>query len=389
MYEFVYSKKIRCSLRKLVKLAFVHDYLLTYGGAERVLQALHEMYPTAPIYTLFCDERIRGDYFPGADIRTSYLDRIPFRKSFRRWLLPLLPNAVESFDLRDYDVVLSSTSAFAKGVITRAHARHICYCHTPPRFLWEDESSYRRAHVARILRPFLIPLTHLLRLWDQHAAQRVDTFSANSRYTKERIHRYYRRDAEVVYPPVDVAEHPTVQHTRDRFRLPEEFFLSVGRLVWWKYPDLAIETFNRLGLPLIVVGEGPLRKKLQNRSRRNIRFLGWQPDEIVRELMHAASALIHPQIEDFGMAAVEAMAEGAPVVAFRRGGVLETIQEGVSGEFFDDQDPVSLADAVRRLRERRRGEGEYARNVIRASVQRFSREQFRQTIRREIENITP
>lgn len=367
-----------------MKLAFAHDYLLRFGGAERVLKELHVMYPEVPIFTLFCDPKVRAAHFPDADILTAWVDRVPFPRRLHRLSLPLLPLAVESLDFHEYDVVLSSSSAFIKGIVTRSHAKHICYCHTPPRFLWEDREAYSRHHIPFLMRPLRSPMLHVLRLWDQHAAQRVDQFLANSAYTAGRIQRYYQSPARVVFPPVDTSVHPCSDETRKRFSLPDEFFLFVGRLVWWKHPQLAVETFNRLGPPLLVVGSGPLVKKLRGAARKNIHILGWQSDQTVRELMHAATALIHPHIEDFGMTAVEAMAEGTPVVAFRRGGVVETVVESVSGEFFDDPDPIALADAVRRLREGG-ASGKYDRERIRTSAQRYARERFHEAIRQEIE----
>lgn len=363
-----------------MNIALVHDSLLRFGGAERVLQELHALYPEAPIFTVMADRVLVREHFGSADVRTSFLDRVPGLKRFHRLSLPLLPFAVESFDLRDYDVVLSSASGFTKGLITRAHTQHICYCHTPPRFLWEDRDASLAAHAPRSLRPFAAMALHGLRLWDQHAAQRVDYFLANSVYTKARIRRYYHKDALVVPPPVDLTTHPTQQKTRQRFSLPDEFFLYVGHLAWWKRVELAVETFNRLGLQLVVVGSGPLERRLLRRARGNIRFLGWQDDATVRELMAAARALVHPQTEDFGITAVEAMAEGTPVVAFRHGGAVETVQEGISGEFFEDADPIAFADAVRRLRERA-----YDPVRIRASVAQYAPEHFREAIQRAVE----
>ena len=338
------------------------------------------MYPQAPIYVLFADPKLLAEHFPDAEVKVSFLNRFPFLRSSHRWSLPFLPFAVEAFDFRDYDVVISSASGFAKGVITRSRAVHVCYCHTPPRFLWEDRENYRRAHIPRPLSIFASPVLHVLRLWDQHAAQRVDYFLANSAYTAKRIARYYRRSAQVVVPPVDTTVHPLRLETRRRFGLPEEYFLLASRLVWWKRPDLAVLAFNHIDLPLVVMGSGPMEKKLKKTAHKNVRFLGWQSDALVREIMQGARALIHPQVEDFGMTIVEAMASGTPIVAYRDGGALETVEDGVSGVFFDDPDPIALADAVRRLREEK-----FDSERIRASAQRYTLEQFRESIGKVVE----
>jgi glycosyltransferase involved in cell wall biosynthesis len=366
-----------------MKLAFVHDFLIRFGGAERVLAELHAMYPDAPIYTIVADERLVAERFPNADIRTSFLGRVPGLSRRHRFALPAIPVAVESFDFREYDIVFSSSSGLSKGIVTRAKTLHISYCHTPPRYLWEDRERYLREEVPRFLAPLLLPMLHVVRLWDQHAAQRVDRFLANSRYTADRIARYYRRDAKVVPPPVDVSEHPCDIETRQRFALPEEFFLSVGRLVSWKRPELSVETFNRLDLPLIIVGSGPLERKLRRLARRNIRFLGFQPDTVVRKLMHAARALIQPQVEDFGIASVEAMAEGTPVIAFRKGGAVEIVEEGVTGEFFDDDEPIAFGDAVRRFREND-AKGRYDRKAIQVFARRYDASRFREAMSHEL-----
>lgn len=365
-----------------MRLAFTHDFLLRFGGAERVLKEMHELYPSAPIFTLAADKGVIREWFPKADIRVSALGKLPAIAHWHRVLLPLIPFAVESFDLREYDVVVSSASGLIKGVVTRSHARHFCYCHTPPRYLWEDRDAYLRHAAPPVLRQALVPMLHFLRLWDQQAAQRVDQFLANSRYTQERISRYYRKLSVVLFPPVELSTHELRNEIKKQFSLPDEYFLFVGHLAWWKRPELLVETFNRLGLPFFLIGRGPLERRLARLARKNVHLLGPQSDAVVRQLMSGARAMIHPQTEDFGISAVEAMAEGTPIVAFRAGGARETVLENVSGVFFDDPDPVALADAVRRLRER-----SWDKKVIQKSVSRFSQEIFREGMRREIEKV--
>lgn len=361
-----------------MKLALAHDHLLRFGGAERVLKELSGMFPSAPLYTLYADRRVVQEHFPGADIK----ELAPALRFIHRPLLPLHPVLVELFDLREYDVVLSSSSMFMKGIITRAHTRHVAYCHTPPRFLWEDAGAYAAHNVPRWLRVFSSPVVHGLRLWDQNAAARVDTFLANSQYTQARIERYYRQEAAVIYPPVDTRAFPLAEATRKRFTLPQDYFLYVGRLAWWKMPELVVETFSRLGFPLVVAGEGPMRSKLQKHASLNVQFLGFQEDAVVRQLMHGAQALVHPQVEDFGIAMAETLAQGTPIIAFRRGGAEEIIREGKDGLFFDDQHPIALADAVRRFTEQK---DKFNRKTMQEKAQRFSADRFRKDIRGIVE----
>src|SRR3989344_5201764 len=338
----------------MTRIALVHEPLIRYGGAEQVLRVLHRLYPDAPIFTPYADRGVVDRFFTGATIRESFLAGIPMVRN-PRLVMPFLPLAFESFDLRDFDVVLSSSSAFSKGVVTRSYAKHISYVHTPPRFLWEDRQYYLDAlRFPKIAHVVLVPMLHWLRTWDQHAAQRVDRFVANSHYTATRVKRYYQKESEVLYPPVDTTYHgydDTIM--RRLFSGGEPFYLVVARLTLHKRLDLAIETFSKFfsRTPLLVVGTGPHDQFLKQKAGYNVRFLGWQDEETIRAFMHAAEAFVMPNVEDFGIAAVEAMAEGTPVLAYRGGGARETVVEGVTGEFFDDPHPVSIADGIRRIRE--------------------------------------
>ena len=298
-----------------MRLAFVTEPLTRFGGAEKVLRVLHEMYPDAPIYAPYYDPVVVARFFPKAEVRTSFLQRLPWRMLGARMLLPLLAVAVESFDLRDFDLVVSSSSAFAKGAVTRSHARHVAYVHTPPRFLWEDRHLYLEAlRMPLIIKWGIAPLLHWLRTWDQHTAYRVDGFFANSSYTAQRVKKYWGKDAQVLYPPVD-----TQSYAGDANSFPQKpYALAISRFTPHKRLGLALEAFHRLpALSLVIVGEGPQEGLLKNQAPPNAVFLPWQETENLRTLMAHAEFFVMPQVEDFGITAIESMAEGTPVLASR------------------------------------------------------------------------
>ncbi len=322
-----------------MKIALVHDYLSQDGGAERVLKALHEIWPEAPIFVLFHDEK-KLPFSDKAEIQETFLSKMPFIKSSFPWYLPLMPLATEKHDLRSYDLVLSTSSIFAKGIITNPDTLHISYCHTPPRFLWAEGGDYlsdlKRSRLVKMLLPGFI---HRLRIWDQLSTQRVDEFIANSMTVSRRILKYYRRPSEIIYPPVDTHLYTPAQEI-------DNYFVTGGRLVPYKRTDLVIKTFNRLNTPLKIFGIGPELQHLQKIAKPHIEFLGKISEETKRELLSHAQAFIHPQMEDFGITPVEAMSAGRPVIAFGRGGATETIVPGLTGVFFKEQTWESLLDAV-------------------------------------------
>lgn len=381
---------------KNLKVALVHDYLIRFGGAERVLRALHEMFPGAPIYTLLYDEKKMKQFFPDADIRTSFLQKSPgFIRRKHRFFLPMFPAAAEAFDLSEFDLVISSSNSFVKGIITKPKTIHICYCQSPTRFLWDWHYKYPGDPLKdpgleiprKIFKvaPIKI-LLHFLRLWDRQATDRVDYFLAISKTVQGRIWKYYKRESVVIYPPANLANFckSSLNFTNRQIsqvheisgkllKVSEPYFLIVSQLVSHKRINLAIEAFNKLGLPLLVIGEGRERKGLEKIAAKNIKFLGWLPDEAIKEYYQNCTAFIFPGEEDFGIAPIEAMSYGKPVVAYRKGGVTESVIEGMTGEFFDDPHPAVLADGVRRLME---NVNSYSSILIRKRAEKFSRERF-------------
>ena len=331
--------------RRGPRLAIVHDWMTTPGGAERVVHALHRMWPTAPIYTAsYVPERFPE--FADADVRPLWLDRIGLAK--RKHQLFSIPRAwaFRRLDLSPFDVVISSSSAEAKYVRTGSRTLHVSYCHTPIRYYWRDYEWYRQhppfGPLNPLVRAVLPLLIGRLRKQDFEAAQQVDAFIANSRNVRHRIAEHYRRDAMVIHPPIDTA----------RFRVADrvdDYYLVVGRQVAYKRLDVAVDAFNELGLPLLVAGAGEESAAQQARSRPNIRFLGRVPEDELPDLYARARALVFPPEEDFGMVPIEAMASGRPVIAYGKGGALETVVEGVTGLFFPEQTPAALVDAVRRF----------------------------------------
>jgi glycosyltransferase involved in cell wall biosynthesis len=320
-----------------MKLALVHDYLTEMGGAERVALALTRMFPDAPLYTSVYDRRACPD-FEGCDVRTTYMQRLAGRKAVTKAFFPLFPGAFRRIDLGGFDVVLSSSSGFAHHVRPPDGALHICYCHNPPRFLWQPEDYFRtRPAMRKVLEPALARLRRL----DLEAARRVDVYIANSATVASRIRATYGREAEVIHPPVDVARYELTSERSGRF-------LVVSRLLPYKRIDLAVETATRAGLPLDVIGDGPERGRLRRIAGRSVRLLGRRDDEFVRHVLARCTALVLPGAEDFGLTPIEAQASGRPPVAFAAGGALETVRDGQSGFLFGEATVDSVVAAMTR-----------------------------------------
>lgn len=372
-------------MRTPLRIALVHDWLTGMRGGEKVLEVFCELFPQATLFTLLHNKGSVSSTIERLPIHTSFIDRLPLKETRYRNYLPLFPRAIESFDFSGYDVILSSSHAVAKGARPSAGALHVCYCHTPMRYVWELYEEYfgrgRAGLLARMTMPYL---SGRLRVWDVRASDRVHSFIANSRNVAGRIRQYYHRPADVIYPPVDV----------QRFAVSEKdegYYLVVSALVPYKRVDLAIQAFNQLGERLLIVGTGPELNKLKSLAKRNVEFLGWQPDVALSNLYAGCRALIFPGIEDFGIVPLEAMASGKPVVAFGEGGALETVVDDpgrATGVFFKEQTVPALSEAVLKLRTMKTD----ARR-IRLHAEQFDRAKFKENIHayldQKIESFKP
>lgn len=350
-----------------MRVALVHDYLTQFGGAERVLEALMERYPNAPVFTLVYDREKLG----GIDerrLRPSFLQKLPAaRRSHRYFPLALMPMAIEQFSLKDFDVVLSATHSFSKGLIPHPSTLHISYCFTPTRYAWDDSHKYVRDFSQSAIFQRFAPLAlSYIRQWDYYASQRVTSYVTLSNHVARRIKKYYHRDAAVIYPPVDVKRFAVSKHH-------EGYYLVVSRLMPYKRVDLAIEACERLGRPLKVVGTGPEMESLRQRAGSHTEFLGFVSDKDLVGLYQNARAFVFPQEEDFGIAPLEAAASGKATIAYRAGGAVETIVDGKTGVFFDQQSVASLVDAIKEFEHYR-----FDPLAIRAHADKFSRERFLQ-----------
>ncbi len=373
-----------------MRVAITYHYSLSFGGSERVLEELAKMYPQAEFFALFVDPEFVPKALRGRKITTSFLDRIPGGKRIYRGLLPLYPLAVECLDLSGYDLVISADGAATKGVLTDQHAVHLCYCHSPPRSYW-DQYAVNRRTMPWFLRAAFAPVSQYMRQWDFAAAQRVDGFISNSKYVAERVRKYYRRESRVIYPPVDVRGASCANR-------PGEFYLSVGRLVAGKRVDLAIEACNRLGRRLEIAGTGPEESQLRALAGPTIDFLGRLSEAELKWKYQRCRALLFAADEDFGLVSVEAQAHGRPVIAYGRGGSLETVR-GVwaeeidahqpenldgpyTGVFFREQTAASLAEAMMRFEDL---EGSFDPRAIQCHARRFDTQVFIREVSRYVD----
>jgi glycosyltransferase involved in cell wall biosynthesis len=362
-----------------MKVALVHDHLAQDGGAEKVLKVFAEMFPEAPIYTLLSEKNNVAKHYPGRRIDTSVIQKLPGGVKHYQWYMPFMPMAVEFFDLSGFDLVLSDSSSFAKGVITRPETLHIDYCHTPTRYLWSDTHQYiNELKYNKWFKKIISLVLNYIRIWDASAANRVDLFIANSETVRRRIQKYYRRDSTVIYPPVNTDLYSLAPDLIDQKLKAENYFLCGCRLAPYKRVDLVIQAFIKMPeKKLKIFGDGIDRSRLEKLAQgaANIEFLGRVDDNQLAKLFRNALAFIHPQEEDFGISAVEAMACGTPVIAYRRGGAQETIIESQTGIFFDEQSAESIMKSVGDFDRKN-----FAEKNIRAQAEKFSTESFKTKI---------
>lgn len=352
-----------------MKICFVHEYLIDYGGAEQVLKGFLEIWPNSPIFTLIYDKEGNcKDIINSTKVIGSFLNKFPYARRKHRAYLPLMPLAIEQLDLSGYDVVISESHAIAKGVITGPDQLHIGYIHTPIRYAWDMQEAYlKQAGLDKGLRSFITrALLHYLRIWDMRTVAGVDYYIANSNFVARRIMKLYKREADVIYPPVDV----------DRFSIGKEkkdFYITISRLVSYKKVDLIVRAFNRLpDRDLVVIGDGPEMKSLKKIASSNIIFMGFQPEAVIEDMLKQAKAFVYAAEEDFGIVPVEAQACGTPVIAYGKGGVLETVVEGETGFFFEEQNETALIEAINAFE----GSALLDPEVIRQNAERFNKARF-------------
>ena len=379
------------------KIAIIHDWLTGMRGGEKVLEIFCELFPEADIFTLIHIPGSVSKIIEDRKIQTSFLQKIPLARKRYRSFLPLFPLAIEGFDLRGYDVVVSSSHCVAKGVLTSPATIHICYCHTPMRYVWEHYNTYfgdgKKGLVSRFLMP---PIAHYLRMWDVTSSNRVDHFVANSYNVANRIKKYYKRSAEVIHPPVDCSLYtPTNTHREG------DYYLIVSAFAPYKRIDIAVNAFEKLGLPLVIIGGGQEEEIIRKMAKKHVKCIGWQSSETLREYYRGCRALIFPGEEDFGIVPLEAQACGKPVIAFAKGGVLETVRgiypysestpgikqkqpETPTGVFFTEQTTESLIEAVRFF--------EHNKNIfdplsIRKHAEGFDKLIFKEKFKKYIDSI--
>jgi glycosyltransferase involved in cell wall biosynthesis len=362
------------------KIALVYDRVNKWGGAERVLLTLHEMFPDAPLYTSVYDAKSApwAKVFP--EVRTSFLQKIPFAKSNHEFLAPLMPLAFESFNFSKFDLVISVTSEAAKGIITTSKTFHLCYCLTPTRYLWSGRKFYFESPPSKFsFIPFFkflsTPFIKILERWDIESSKRPDKMVAISTEVQNRTQKYYKRESEIIFPPVDIAK---TKERRSKNKIGD-YYLLVNRLIPYKRADLAVKAFNKLRDPLYIVGSGSEEMKLKKIAARNVKFLGQVNEKELNQLYLRTKALIMPQEEDFGIVAVEAQSFGVPVIAYKKGGSLDTVIEGKTGIFFEKQTVKSLMQAVKKF-----DKMSFSERILKENAKRFSKTIFKKQLQRSL-----
>ncbi len=356
-----------------MRVAIVHDWLTQAGGAEKVLEKIFQIYPEADLFTIvdFLD-KANLSFLKPINITTSFIQKLPFAKNKYRYYLPLMPIAVEQFDLSGYDLIISSSYCVAKGVLTGPDQIHVCYCHSPVRYAWDLQHQYLRetGFDKGLFSPIIRLMLHRLRIWDVRSANGVDAFIANSNFVKRRIKKVYNREAVTIYPPVNVEDFELREHK-------EDFYLTCSRLVPYKRIDLIVRAFKDLPEKrLLVIGDGPEMAKIQSLAGKNVELMGHQPFEVLKQKMMAAKAFIFAAEEDFGIVPVEAQACGTPIIAFGKGGSLESVLGDKTGVFFKEQNAKSLIDAIKRMDSMK-----FEAKDIRRQAETFSEERFRSELK--------
>lgn len=360
-----------------MKVALVHDWLVSVGGGEKFLQNLYELFPS-PIYTLVQNQKnLKNTFFGDKEIFSSFIQKFPFAKTHHRWFLPFFPLAIEQFDLSKYDVILSSSHAVAKGVLTHAEQLHICYCHTPMRYAWDLYHQYlteTNLHKSFVLGKMARLFLHYLRMWDVQSASRVDYYVANSKFVAKRILKIYGKKAEVIYSGIDT----------DYFSFcpkKEDFYLTASRMVPYKKMDVIVDAFSRMpDKKLVVIGEGPEFSKIKAKAKKNVFLLGHQTDDQLKGYLQKAKGFVFAAIEDFGLLPVEAQSVGTPVIALGKGGVLETVVEGQTGLFFPEQTAESIMEAIQKFEKK-----EWDYQLARQQGERFGKETFQKNFKNFVE----
>ena len=357
-----------------MKVAIIHYWLVNMRGGEKVVEALLDLYPDADIYTHVFDEQAVSEKIVQRIKGATFIQKLPMANKLYQSYLPLMPLALEQLDLREYDLILSSESGPTKGVITLPNSVHICYCHSPMRYVWDMYQDYYEH--SSLLKKIVMPLLlHRLRLWDLASSFRVDYFIANSSFVKKRISKFYRRDSDVIYPPINTADFYIAEQV-------EDYYLMVGQLVAYKNTRLAVETFNKNGKPLVIIGTGAELANLKKIAGENIQLLGYQSFDVIRQYYSRCKALIFPGVEDFGMVPIEAMASGRPVIALSQGGALDTVIDGETGVLFDVPDISALNGAINKFEENYQA---FSSERIRLHAEQFDSAIFKSRIKEFIE----
>lgn len=358
-----------------MKTAIVHDWFTTYAGSERCVESFTNIWNDADIFSLvdFLDARDRQIILKGKNAKTSFVQKLPLANKYHRHYFPIFPLAIEQFDLSGYDLVISSSHAFAKGVLTNSNQLHICYCHTPVRYAWDLTNQYfdKKSLISRIQKLILQPVLHNIRTWDVTSSNRVDYFITNSNYIARRIKKIYRRDAEVIYPPVDTAKFSCESNK-------EDFYLTASRFVPYKKIDLIAEAFSKMpDKKLIIIGEGTDEQKIKAKCGKNVEMLGYKKADELAEYMKRARAFVFAAEEDFGISVIEALSCGTPVIALNKGGTAETIVDGKLGIHFSEQAPEDIINAVSRFE---KSEKTFDPQILSDYAKKFDRSIFEEKI---------